>query len=136
MKSIEAAINGALQNGRLPCALAHRIAEDNGWTAEQVGAAADAANVKIACCQLGLFGYRAFGLKGLVRKLDKVPNDLVEAVRAVAESGKVPCQTLWKVADQRGVPRVAAGCVAETCGLSVNPCQLGCFVGHDTKHKK
>jgi len=42
-------------DGRLPCAVAHRLAEELGVSVPDVGWAADAAKVRITKCQLGCF---------------------------------------------------------------------------------
>jgi tRNA-Thr(GGU) m(6)t(6)A37 methyltransferase TsaA len=48
-------VNQSLVQGRLPCAVAFRIAGEMGVHVSQVGRAADLARVKIAHCQLGCF---------------------------------------------------------------------------------
>lgn len=48
-------VNNSLVHGKLPCAVAFRIAEEMGVHVSQVGQAADLARVKIAQCQLGCF---------------------------------------------------------------------------------
>ncbi len=48
-------VNSSLVQGRLPCAVAFRIAEEMGVHVSLVGRAADLARAKIALCQLGCF---------------------------------------------------------------------------------
>jgi len=48
-------VNESLAQGRLPCAVAFRIAEEMGVPVSHVGRAADLARAKIALCQLGCF---------------------------------------------------------------------------------
>jgi hypothetical protein len=52
---VEAAIRGALDEGKLPCAAAWAIADQQGLTRVEVGAACEALKIKIASCQLGAF---------------------------------------------------------------------------------
>ena len=48
-------VQGALEEGVLPCAVAHRLAAELGVSVPDVGWAADAAKVRITKCQLGCF---------------------------------------------------------------------------------
>jgi tRNA (adenine37-N6)-methyltransferase len=49
------AVRGSLINGKLPCAVAYRLANELGVHVSEVGHAADASGVKISVCQLGCF---------------------------------------------------------------------------------
>lgn len=127
MSEMESVILASLRDARLPCSFAFRIAEENAWSPAAVGAEAERLNVRISRCQLGLFGYNSFRQKGLVQSLPDVPGDIVVSLRAEAVENQIACAALWRIADDHGLPRVAAACAAETLGLRVNPCQLGCF---------
>ncbi len=127
MQDIEAAIGSALRDGRLPCSIAHDLAKENGWTPAQVGAEANRLEVKISLCQLGLFGFKSFKRKKLVQRFDLVPEDLAASIGAAERDGRIACAKLWRLAQEHGLPRVAAGCAAETLNFAVIPCQLGCF---------
>ena len=83
--------------------------------------------VRISRCQLGLFGYKAFGRKGLLQGFEEVPGDVAVSLKAAATDGAISCADLWRVAEEHGLPRVAVACTAETLDLQVTPCQLGCF---------
>lgn len=48
-------VNGSLVQGRLPCAVAFRLAQERGINVSLVGRAADLARAKISHCQLGCF---------------------------------------------------------------------------------
>ncbi len=48
-------VSEALVDGRLPCAVAHRLAEELGVSVPDVGWAADAGKIRITKCQLGCF---------------------------------------------------------------------------------
>jgi actin-like ATPase involved in cell morphogenesis len=54
-KELETAIRGALVQGKLPCAAAWKIADEQGISKMSVCAAADALKIKITDCQLGAF---------------------------------------------------------------------------------
>ena len=48
-------VSQALVDGRLPCAVAHRLAEELGVSVPDIGWAADAGKIRITKCQLGCF---------------------------------------------------------------------------------
>jgi len=127
MSTMESSILDALRDARLPCAVAFRLAKEHGWTPGEVGTEADRLDVRISRCQLGLFGYDSFRQKGVVRRLEDVPGDVVVSLRAAEDDGRVACAALWRIAAEHGLPRIVAACAAETLELRVTPCQLGCF---------
>ncbi len=111
----------------LPCALAHRLAESCAVLPQAVGESADAMEIRITQCQLGLFGYDAFGEKRWVRCPATVPRELEQAIRAARVGERLPCATAWRLADDRGLPRLLMGSVSETLDVRISLCQLGCF---------
>ncbi len=113
--------------GRIPCACAVEIAISCGAPTAAIGEAADRLGIRIAECQLGLFGYDAYGEKRWVRRLATVPRELEEAVRAARAGERLPCAAAWRLADDRGLPRLLMGSVAETLDVRVSDCQLNCF---------
>lgn len=48
-------VTASLVDGKLPCAVAFKIARDRGLAIKEVGRAADVAKVKISLCQMGCF---------------------------------------------------------------------------------
>jgi len=52
---LETKIKSSLVNGRLPCAIAFRIAKELKVSPREVGEAANRMSVKISSCQLGCF---------------------------------------------------------------------------------
>ncbi len=52
---LEEELRASLVNGRLPCAVAFKIAKKLKVTTRQVGDTANKLNIKIAGCQLGCF---------------------------------------------------------------------------------
>jgi hypothetical protein len=52
---LEKKITEALENGKLPCAMAFKIAKELKVTLKQVREAGDKMGVKISQCQLGCF---------------------------------------------------------------------------------
>ena len=127
MKDLEDLLRESLRDGQLPCALAFRVAKASGSSPAEVGAEANRLGIRVSLCQLGLFGYQAFGQKGLLQRFEKIPEDLTAALRAAASDESISCASLWRIAEEHGLPRIAAACAAETLGLRISPCQLGCF---------
>jgi hypothetical protein len=113
--------------GGLPCALAHRLAASCAVLPQVVGETADSLGVRITHCQLGLFGYDAFGEKRWTRRLTAIPTELEHDVRLAHVEGQLSCARAWQLADERGLPRLVLGSVAETLDVRVSDCQLGCF---------
>jgi len=54
-RTLEEEIRASLIDGRLPCAVAFKIARKLKVSPRQVGDAANKLNIKIASCQLGCF---------------------------------------------------------------------------------
>ena len=113
--------------GRLPCAAAFDIAASLDVSPKAVREEADRSDVRISHCQLGLFGFDAFGEKRLVRTLKQVPEGLADALRSACTEERLSCAAAWRIAETFGLPRYVVGCAAETLGLNIRPCQLGCF---------
>ena len=113
--------------GHLPCAAAFAIAEDLGLPLTEVVDAIDVAGVRIVHCQLGLFGYQAFGGKRFVAPLSQVPERLATALRGALIDEALPCAAAWAIAEREELPRPVVGSAAETLGIRIAPCQLGCF---------
>lgn len=53
--TLESAVRGALENGRLPCAVAWRLAKRHGVTRRALGEYVQKMAIKISTCQLGAF---------------------------------------------------------------------------------
>jgi len=124
---LDQAIREAASGGLLPCAAAFRIADRLGVAPDTVRANADRLGVRISVCQLGLFGYDAFGERRAAHKLSDVPPELRRALDETADGGRLTCAAAWRLADERGLPRLLMGSAAETVGVRVCRCPLGCF---------
>ncbi|MEN6369382.1 MAG: hypothetical protein ABFD77_06750 [Thermotogota bacterium] len=127
MSESDQAIREAAHGGLLPCALAFGIAERVGVTPDTVRADADRLGVRISVCQLGLFGYDAFGERRVAHKLSHVPEELRRALDEASAGEGLACAAAWRLADERGLPRLLLGSAAETVGARICRCQLGCF---------
>jgi len=118
------------ESHKLPCPVAHFIAQLLAVDPNEVGQAADDLKTKITFCQLGLFGYGRKGVsayKILGRKMD-LPGEIKARIRAAAsKDNTITCRELWEIADAEGIFRVEAGDVADSLGLKIVGCQLRAF---------
>jgi hypothetical protein len=118
------------QESKLPCAVAHYIAAELSISPRSVGQVADQENgARITQCQLGLFGYAQKGTPTykILKPMAPLPEALAQAIDAAAHDGRISCAKLWRIADQFDISRHEIGNAADTLGLKVKPCQLGCF---------
>ncbi len=127
MNDMERAIREAASEAGLPCAAAFVLSRRHRVSPRAIRETADRIGIRIIYCQLGLFGYDGFGERRLARPLSLVPEELSGAVAAAAADGRLPCRAGWALADERGLPRVLLGSVAEGLGIRISDCQLGCF---------
>lgn len=127
MAELQREIDRRSVNGGLPCAVAFAIAGELGVAPSEVREEVDRSEVRIVHCQLGLFGYHAFGDKRFVASLTRVPDRLETALREEAGNGTLSCASAWKIAECEGLPKPAVGSAADALGIRIAPCQLGCF---------
>ena len=128
-EQLRQAVLDRLEEGHLTCHQAHAIAKELGAEPIDVGRAADALDVRVSRCLLGLFGYgsKAAGTNKIVRPMARVPPALEAALRAEADDEGIPCLAVWNIADRVGISRLEASNAVEGLGLRVSYCQLGCF---------
>ena len=119
------AVREQAQDGALRCAAAFRIAEDLGLSPLAVGRAADALNVRLMRCQLGLFGHGE--RKSVVEPAERVTPELEQAIREGLILDRLPCAVAWAIAVRFGMPKLHVANGAEKLGLRVGQCQLGAF---------
>ena len=107
------------------CENAHAVAHRLQKTPREAGTALDLMDLRIAHCQLGLFGYSP--RKRIVRPAATVDRELADGIRSALVRGRLPCETAWALATQHQHSRLN---VAETCealGIKIADCQLGAF---------
>jgi hypothetical protein len=125
----EEGIKHVLQDGKLPCAVAFQLAEEQGVTPGEIGDLADRLNIRVSNCQLGLFGYgpKAEGKHKIVKPAPTVSNDVAAAIQGRAAGGQIACADLWTVAEALHLSKLQAAAAVEALGLRVATCQLRCF---------
>ncbi len=128
-KAVEPSLRDALMRaapeGRLPCAVAFKVAADLQKPPAEIGAAADRLEIRLTKCQLGLFGYSPE--KKIVKAAPAANLELEKAIRAELIDGRLACQKAWALAEAFGKPRMAISAACEALGIKIKPCQLGAF---------
>jgi hypothetical protein len=122
---IAAAIERRAKNGELRCAEAFRIAEELGVAPLAVGQTANELDVRLARCQLGLFGHGP--QKSITEAAEEIPPDLEQAIREGLILGRLPCAVAWAIAARFGMPKLHVANAAEGLEVRIAQCQLGAF---------
>ncbi|MGA9351460.1 MAG: hypothetical protein WBW48_21990 [Anaerolineae bacterium] len=125
-QEIAAQIKGSLTEGKLPCASAFKIVRRLKVSPQQVGEVANELGVKISRCQLGLFGYGSNKGKSL-EPVQEVMEELEVRIRDGVVEGGLPCATAWDIAQELTMKRIEVARAAESLGIRITQCQLGCF---------
>jgi hypothetical protein len=123
--ALAAEIEKRADQGALTCATAHTIAEALEVAPAEVGRCLDLMEIRLTKCQLGLFGYTPE--KKVVSPADEVAPALEKAINDAIADGRIACAAAWRIADQKGLKRMALSAACETLNVKVKPCQLGAF---------
>ena len=113
------------KEGKLACAVAFDIAKSLDTSAAVVGLTTDLLNLRLAKCQLGLFGYES-GQK-MMKPLENVDADLKDAITAELEEGYLPCIKAWEISHRFKLPKLTLSGACEILKIKIKPCQLGAF---------
>lgn len=111
--------------GRLACAVAFDIAENRGKTPAEIGNYADFLGLRLAKCQMGLFGYSPENKK--VSASESVPDDLERAITGSVKDGRLSCRDAWGIARKLRVPKMKVSSACEALKIKIIGCQLGAF---------
>jgi hypothetical protein len=126
---IAAKMQEQVEDGMLSCARAHGIARKMKVSPELIGHTADALDIRLSKCQLGLFGYphkKGWDAAGVPEK--PIPDDFTADLQStIAGQDKITCLVLWEIAAKHGISRLQAGYIAENLGIRIVDCQLGAF---------
>jgi hypothetical protein len=114
-----------VKNNSISCRKAEEIAGELGFSLEETGRTIDILNVKIAKCQLGLFGYGE--TQKIVQPAKEIAPDLKESITAALKEGTLSCAAAWEIAGKLNIARTKVAAVCETMQIKIKPCQLGAF---------
>jgi len=118
-------IKQASDNGTLACASAHRLAKIQHCSPKQIGTQADLLELRIAQCQLGLFGH-AKGKKNFNPDAH-MTQQLKDRIFECQSDGKIACRTCWELAKEFKMSKLDMGSACEQLEIRIKPCQLGVF---------
>ena len=123
--AVEEKIRRHLIEGQLKCAAAHKIAAAFSIPPSQVGIAMDLMEVRIAKCQMGLFGYHP--ARRIVKPAKSVSPQLEKSIRSALTDERISCRQCWDLAKLHNLSRLEMASACETLNIRINKCQLGAF---------
>lgn len=125
LKSLEEAVRAAMKDGYVPCPAAWRVAKDLGVSRLDVGVMIDKLGVRVINCQLGCFKVEK------TSRPEEAPAPINAGLAArVEELGRgdgLTCPAMFSIAEEEGVKPLAVADAANSGGLKISGCQLGCF---------
>jgi hypothetical protein len=124
-EKIADAVRERAKEGKLSCGAAFRIAENLKVNPLRVGEMANALDVRLHRCQLGLFGYD--GEEAIVHPAEDVSPELELAIQEGLVVGRLPCAVAWALAKRFNIRKVDVANAAERLGIRIGQCQLGAF---------
>ena len=121
--AIEKQVEKAAKEGRLPCAVAFKIAEEMGVEPSEVGRTADLMEYRLTKCQLGLFGYQPNS--SIVQPKSTEDPAMEDAIKAGLVNDRLPCKTAWEIAARFDVRKMTVSAACEALKVKIKPCQIG-----------
>ena len=112
-------------NGRLPCAVAFKLARKLDVTPKMVGGKANELKIRIINCQLGCFAVEK-ATRPSLDNLEITPT-LTEGLQASMINRQLPCTAAFEVARKFKVHREEVGDAVTKLNIMLINCQLGCF---------
>ena len=123
--AVTKAVEEKASDKKITCAAAFKIADICGAEAGEVGFTLDMLEIRIIKCQMGIFGYEPE--KKAVKPMEKVPDELEDAIREKLVNEKLTCASAWEIAKTLNIPKMHVSSACETLGIKIKPCQLGAF---------
>lgn len=124
-KSIAEKVISVSEDGYLTCTAAFKLADQLGISNSEMGYYADALDLRLTKCRIGLFGHGK-GVK-LVKKLDEVDYEIETRVQHFVENDRVNCEHILSIAEELKVSPVTVGSICQTKGIKIKNCCLGAF---------
>jgi len=119
------AVEQRAKGRELSCAAAFRIAGDLKARPGEVGLAVDLLDMRLAKCQMGLFGYRPE--KRVVKPAESVSEEMEKAIQAALVNQRLPCRAAWDIAERFSIPKMKVAAACEALDVKISSCQLGAF---------
>jgi len=110
---------------QLPCAVAFAISANHNKPPAEIGKYADHLGIRLAKCQLGLFGYTPNKKK--VAPSANIPTELKQAIEGPLKDGRLCCLDTWDIAKKLGIPKMKVSSACEAMKIKITACQLGAF---------
>lgn len=123
---IASAIEEKVSDGKITCAVAHKIANRMNIPPDMVGMNVDLMEKRISKCQLGLYGYGAAKEKAF-KPADVVNEELKTLIDSRLENNKLTCAAAWDIADQLNLKRMDISSACDALKIKIIKCQLGAF---------
>ena len=122
---IAEAVKKEVADGKIACAVAHKIARELGVSPADVGVTIDLLETRISKCQLGLYGYHP--QKRIIKPAGSVSPSLEEAIKKSVENDRISCLSCWEIAKKSNIARIDVASACETLKVKISSCQLGAF---------
>lgn len=113
------------ESNELPCAVAFKLSETTGVPPEKIGMYVNNMDIRLSKCQLGLFGYKPE--KKIVKKAFTDNTRLKNRIFDSLEGDRLPCKTVWEIAAEFHMNKMAVCAVCEGLNVKIKKCQLGAF---------
>jgi hypothetical protein len=118
-------IKAGAAGGGFSCLQCEQLAKDLQVKIGKVGVTLDLLEIRIAQCQLGLFGYAPESR--IVKPAPAVSPEVERAIRHALVNDRLPCIAAWSIAKRFELPKMDVAAACETLKIKVKPCQLGAF---------
>ena len=119
------AVKGRVKDGKITCAAAFGVVKELDTSPSEVGFTIDSLEIKIAKCQMGIFGYDSG--KRPFEQMKRVSDELAQALGESLNEGKLACASAWEIANRLGIKKMEVTSACEKLKIKVSPCQLGAF---------
>ncbi len=126
-KTVEEKLKKNARHGNIPCPMVHAVAEELSITPESAGIQADLLELRLNCCQLGLFGWEGKPSHKLVDKNVQVSNALDAELDREVKDNRITCLGCWDIAKKLKIKKVDVASACEKKGIKIKQCQLGAF---------
>ncbi|MDP2719657.1 MAG: hypothetical protein Q8P44_07495 [Dehalococcoidia bacterium] len=122
---VDKEIRASLIKGKLPCAVAFKIAEKAGVTTGTVGDRTDKLDLRIVKCQLGCFDVEKAKRPGL--DAVKIETELTKVLQDSMVNQQLTCFQAFEIAGKTKASRMHIGDATTKLKIRLIECQLGCF---------